>query len=130
MKSALEARIKANHRSAEVIYWQHGLAYSSLGELNRAWECFEERLSISLELNNLPGQLSALGNLGVINRRLGNLKLALENLDRSLIIARKIGDRPAECQNTGNAGTAYTDMGEYKLALRHHKQALAISASL
>ena len=75
-------------RDLERAYRGLGHAHKRLGNSQQALVCFEKRLVVAHELNNLEIKASAYGELGHIHTSLGNYQQAISCLQHQLLIAR------------------------------------------
>ncbi|WP_313927671.1 toll/interleukin-1 receptor domain-containing protein [Pseudoxanthomonas sp.] len=104
-----------------------GVAYASLGEVEKAIGYFERCLAIARETGTRPGESSALGNLGSAYSLLGLEEKSIECYEQAMVIAREIGDRVGEGSSFGNLGTAYLQRGEVEKAIGYFEKWLVIS---
>jgi tetratricopeptide (TPR) repeat protein len=107
-----------------------GSAYSSMGEIGRAIECYEQSLIIQRETGDRPGEGGVLGNLGVAYLNLGETRRAIEFFERQLAITREILARRVEGKALGNLGLAYANLGEPRRAIEFFDQRLVIALEL
>ena len=92
------ARASGNREGEGVALGSLGLAYSSLGEVRRAIEFYDQQLKIVREIGDRRGEGNALGNLGNAYSSLGEVRRAIEFYEQHLKITREIGDRQGEGQ--------------------------------
>jgi len=104
-----------------------GIAYSSLGQVDKAIEYHEQALTISRETGDRRNEGNWLGNLGIAYKNLGQVDKAIEYHEQALTISREIGDRRGEGSRLGNLGSAYSDLGQVDKAIEYHEQALTIA---
>ncbi len=107
-----------------------GLAYDSLGEVERAIGYHEQALKIDREIGDRRGEGKDLGNLGLAYFSLGEVERAIGFHEQRLVIAREIGDRQGEGQSLGNLGVAYSSLGEVERAIGFHEQRLVIAREI
>ena len=107
-----------------------GNAYADLGEVQRAIEYYEKRITIAREIGDRRGEGNALGNLGNAYAALGEVRRAIEYYEKALTISREIGDRRGEGAALGNLGNAYADLGEVQRAIEYYEKALTISREI
>ena len=103
-----------------------GMAYSSIGQYQKALTCYKQALAYALEQKNRWDEEAWLGNLGNCYSRLGQSERAIECYEQSLIIGREIGDRNGEGTHLENLGNRYGELGQTSRALDYHLQALTI----
>ena len=112
------------------IFGNLGLAYSSLGQVERAAEYYEQALAILKEIGDGRGEGNQLGNLGSAYYFLGQVERAIEYYEQALAIAKEIGDRRGEGSDLGNLGLAYYALGQVERAIDYYEQALAIAKEI
>jgi tetratricopeptide (TPR) repeat protein len=117
---------KTTARINRICLNQLGNAYTSLGNVQKSIEYYQQVLNLSREMGDRQGEGVALGNLGVAYKKLGNYEQAIDFYQQSLAISREIGDRHGEGQDLGNLGNAYNGLGNYERAIEFHQQCLAI----
>ncbi|HEU4322892.1 MAG TPA: tetratricopeptide repeat protein [Roseiflexaceae bacterium] len=128
LERAIVAAQRRRDRKAEATFLGNlGNVYSDLGEVRRAIELYEQRLTIARELGDRRGEGSALGNLGIAYYSLGEVQRAIDLHEQALAIARERGDRASESSALGNLGNVYADLGEVQRAIELYEQALAIA---
>ncbi len=103
-----------------------GLAYSALGQVEKAIEYHEQALAISREIGHRQGEGNHLGNLGLAYSDLGQVEKAIEYHEQALAISREIGHRQGEGSDLGNLGIAYSALGQVEKAKKYLKESLAI----
>ena len=107
-----------------------GLAYSALGQVEKAITYHEQALAISRDIGHRQGEGAHLGNLGLAYRDLGQVEKAIDYYEQALAISREIGDRQGEGSDLGNLGNAYRALGQVEKAIIYYEQALAISREI
>ena len=103
-----------------------GQVYWSIGNLEKALDCFNESLSIRQAIGDREGQGEAVHNLGVIYSTIPEFGKALEYHQQALSIERELGDRRSEASTLNNMGVVYESVGEYQKALQAYDNALPI----
>ena len=73
-----------------------GLAYSDLGQVEKAIDHYQQALAISREIGDRRGEGNHLGNLGVAYSDLGQVEKARAMLAQSLAIFEEIQSPSAE----------------------------------
>ena len=109
---------------------QLGLAYSHLGQLEKAIDHYQQALAISMEIGDLRGEGNDLCNLGSAYSDLGQVEKAIEHYQQALTIFREIGDRKSEGVILGNLGNVYNDLGQVEEAMEHYNWALTIAREI
>jgi tetratricopeptide (TPR) repeat protein len=107
-----------------------GLAYSALGQMEKAIEHYEQALVIAREIGDRRGEGADLGNLGNAYRALGQVDKASEYYEQALVIFCDIGDRRGEGNGLGNLGLAYYQLGQVEKAIEYYEQALVIAREI
>ena len=107
-----------------------GSAYSSLGDVRRAIEHYEQALVISREIGDRRGEGAGWATWAWRMRTLGEVGRAIEQYEQALAIDREIGDRRGEGAHLGNLGVAYAALGSVRRAIEHYEQALVISREI
>jgi len=127
LETGVEATQALEHRRDEGAFLGNlGLAYSDLGQVEKAITYYEQALAIAREIGHRQGEGAHLGNLGVAYRDLGQVEKAITYYEQALAIAREIGHRQGEGADLGNLGVAYHDLGQVEKAREYLQQALAI----
>ena len=86
-EAALEAARRLKLPSAESAHLSDlGLAYTDLGEMTKAVQCFEQCLKILLAIGNRQGEGNALINIGNIYFSLGETRRSIEFHEKALVI--------------------------------------------
>ena len=109
---------------------QTGTQYVHLGEYNTALEYLKRSLSISLEINDKPGESAMLNNIATLYHDRGEYDTALEHLNRSMAIYQEIGDKSGEGKTLNNIAGIYRARGEYDTALDYLNRSLLISQKI
>ena len=133
--NALELSVNATQylkdKNSEGVHVSHlGLAYSDIGEIEKAIKYYEKGLAISRNIKNRKGESSDLGNLGVAYNVLGQTEKAKSYYEQALNISREIKHRKGECDQLGNLGLVYSDLGQISRAIDYYEQALLISREI
>ncbi len=107
-----------------------GLAYSDLGEIKKAIECYMQALKIAKDLGDKKGEENSLGNLGLAYIQIGQVDKAIQNYEQALQIAEEIGDIRGKGNSLGNIGLAYNQLGKIEKAIQYYKKALEIASKV
>ena len=107
-----------------------GLAYSHLGQVEKAIEYYEKALVIAREIGDRRGEGNTLGNLGNAYRNLGEVEKAIEYYEKALVIAQEIADRRGEGNALGNLGNAYRNLGKVEKAIEYYEKTLVIAREI
>lgn len=125
---AIDISRKIGDRKGEGNYIGNlGIAFQSLGMLEKSRELYEEALAIAREVNHRKREGIWLGHLGWISRLTGDFNKALEFLEKSLAIDREIGYRTGEIHRLNHLGETYLALGKVEKSLKIYKQALPVA---
>jgi tetratricopeptide (TPR) repeat protein len=128
LEDALDVARRRGDREREgTVLGNLGNAYRDLGELEKAFDLYVERLAIAREIDDRKGESNALGNLGNVFDNLGEVHKAIRYYNQSLVIKRDIGDLQGEGIMLSNLGRVYRRIGELRGALICYKQAVVVS---
>ncbi|MCD4809684.1 MAG: tetratricopeptide repeat protein [Methanosarcinales archaeon] len=119
-----------NPQSHSIVLGNLGIAYSDLGQVEKAIDYYEQALVIAKEIGDRRGERNCLGNLGNTYSNLGQVKKAIDYYEQALVIAKEIGDRRGEGKHLGNLGNAYRYLGQVKKAIDYYEKALVIAKEI
>ena len=119
-----------DRRLASISAGNLGNAYSDLGRIAEALDCYQQALAIDREIGDRRGEGVDLGNLGNAYRGLGRIAEAIAYHEQALTIAREIGDRRGEGADLGDLGNAYYSLGRSAEAIAYYEQALTIAREI
>jgi CHAT domain-containing protein/Tfp pilus assembly protein PilF len=100
----------------------------SMGDLKGAVDRANLALPIFRSVGDLRGEVTTLGDLGVIHMDLSEPQIALDHYQKALPIARKLGKIFLEAQLLHNIGFVYGFLGEHEKALDYYKRALPLKS--
>jgi tetratricopeptide (TPR) repeat protein len=103
-----------------------GTGYRTIGQFQRAIECYERALSLAREAKVREDEGASLSGLASCYAELGHNDQAVAYLEDALRIAREVKDRGGEATRLGNLGNRYSDQGQFPRAIEYTEQALAI----
>ena len=106
-----------------------GLAYTYLGNFDKALEYHFKSLLIREEEGDKKSIGTALNNLGLVFYNLKDYKKAIEYYQRALETKRKINDKIDLDRILCNLGLCYTEIGEYKNGISYLNEAFSICGS-
>lgn len=107
-----------------------GLAYSDLGQFEKAIEYSKQALKFSGEISDKYREGIWIGNLGLAYYQLGQIEESIEYHKQELEITKKIGDRCGEGNALGNIGLAYSAQEKPEKAIEYYTQTLYISIEI
>lgn len=90
-----------------------GAIHGMRDEHDRAYELFEQALTLSRVAGDLVTVSACLNNLSASAERLGAYDRALKHLHEGRQLARRLGDRPLEAQLIHNLSIIYMRQGSY-----------------
>ncbi len=103
-----------------------GVAYSSLGEPERALDYLQQSLEIMKTGTDRNAEALTLNNIGYAYNRLAKYKEAQDYYGQARAMVQKSGNRSLEAQTLDHLGATYSDMGQPEKALDLHQQSLEI----
>jgi len=104
-----------------------GLAYSDLGQVQRAIAYYEHGLEIARQREDQGWGGAFLGNLGNAYRQLGQVERAIAYYEQALAIAREIGAKSSESIRLNGLASTYLLKGENEQARRYAQDAIRIA---
>jgi tetratricopeptide (TPR) repeat protein len=107
-----------------------GYGYLDLGNYPKTIKAHENCLRIAREINDRPGEGTALHSLGITYERLGQYERAIDYHQQALVISREIGDRRIESNALSSLGSTYDSLGQYEQAIGFHQKAVVISREI
>ncbi|MFN7210963.1 MAG: tetratricopeptide repeat protein, partial [Aggregatilineales bacterium] len=119
------SRALNDRRNEGTLLGNLGIAYSDLGQVERAIEYYEQALAISRAINDRRSERTNLGNLGYALSRLGRHEEAIQRLREALRIAEEVRS-PRSMSYSGTSlaqALAYAGRGEEALAVIRAAQA-------
>ena len=103
-----------------------GVAYSSLGEPERALDYLKQAHEIMKTGSDRSAEALTMNNIGYAYNRLAKYKEAQDYFSRSRAMTQKSENRSLEAQTLDHLGATYSDMGQPEKALDLHHQSLEI----
>ncbi len=101
-----------------------------ISQFERAFQSWQQALTIYQEIKDRRGEGASLGNLGNAYQILGQYDKSIKYHLQSLAIVREIKDRRGERVSLGNLGNAYQSLGKYDKAIESYLQSLAIAREI
>ncbi|MFN8495579.1 MAG: tetratricopeptide repeat protein [Caldilineaceae bacterium] len=130
-ESGLKAAQALNNREDESLRLNDlGLAYSRLGEMDKAIDCYQQAITIAKKTVERDIEGIILGNLATCYSALGKYQQAGNCYQQALIIAKDIGDRRGEEKRLTNLGNNNYDLGQLDKAIDYFQQALIIAKEI
>ncbi len=105
-------------------------AYASLGDYEAASGIAQAAYHLSQTLDDVPGQVYGLMNLGILYHQLGRHEASLETQLEALTKSREINDQARETAVLINLGTSYVGLKRYTEAVQTLREALALAERL
>ncbi len=106
-----------------------GLAYSNLGQVDKAIQYFKKALKINMEIRHRAGEGIDYGFLGSAYSDLGQLDKSIQYFEKALRIAKETGDIEGEVAFLGSLGNAHNHLGQIEKAIQYYEKALVSSQS-
>ncbi len=103
-----------------------GLAYSDLGEKQKAKEYFNQALPLFRAVGDRAKEATTLNNIGIVYSDLGEKQTALDYYKQALDLRQKAGDRRGEANSLNNLGNTYSELGKLEKAEEYFNQALPL----
>ena len=107
-----------------------GTTYSFENNFDKSEEIFKKAKEVSLRLNNMVANSTALGGLAVIRYLRGEIDDALDLMLEAKSIAKDAGDKGQVARNLNNISLIYSARGDNQKALKTLFEMLAICESL
>jgi tetratricopeptide (TPR) repeat protein len=107
-----------------------GLAYTDLGQVEKAIQYYEKALAIAQEMGERKREGTNVGSLGLAYWYLDQAEKAIQYYEKALAIAQEIGDRRNEGVWLGNLGIAYSSLGQFEKAIEYYRKALDIDQEI
>ena len=108
-----------------------GVAYRSIGEVEKAEDFLQEALRLTDDIKHLiPIKASILYEIGYLYSDLGKVDEAIALLQQSLKISEKIGDQQGKAASLHCLAIIYRQQGKLDDAIILHQQSLQISENI
>ncbi|HEX8068309.1 MAG TPA: CHAT domain-containing protein [Pyrinomonadaceae bacterium] len=107
-----------------------GVLYYTLGEKQKALDCFRQALPLAQADGDRQGEAMTRQNIGQTYAALDEPRQALPFFTQALALYRALGDRATEATLLQSIGGLYDLLGERQQALANHTQALALRRAL
>ncbi|MGA7936006.1 MAG: tetratricopeptide repeat protein, partial [Kovacikia sp.] len=104
-------------------FFQQGSRQYQIGQLKDAITSWQRARVLYQQAQNVPGEGTALTNLGTAYLMLERYQDAVGTLEAYLALAKLLNDRRGEAQALSNLGIAHEALGNYGKALECHRQA-------
>ena len=101
-----------------------GVSYQSLGQHEKALECFAREIPLHQARGDRLGEARALHALAGEHDILGHTNQALKFYQQALEIRQAVGDRRTKAQALNAVGTVYAELSQSKTALGYYREAL------
>ena len=101
-----------------------------LGEMEAAYNNYNEALSIWLEFGDTNKVAGTYNNIGLVLKSLGRYEQALSSYEKALVISRDVADKQQEVEALSNKGVALSEIKKYDQAISTYEQAINLSKEL
>jgi tetratricopeptide (TPR) repeat protein len=108
----------------------YGVAYRSLGEMERAAESYQQAAAIHERIGNERGYATTLRNLASLDLMRGEYAAAERQFEEALAILERLGDGPGIADLHDEFGALAEERGDYEEALGHYQRALRVRRDL
>ena len=115
-----------DRRSEAYVLGNLGLAYSYLGQWQKAIEHYDKALQIFREFEDPRGEAFVLAGIGGLQVCLGKAEQAIECFDKAVVIQRRIGDPRGEGLALADIACAYGKFGQATRAIEYSTKALEL----
>ncbi|HEV2853337.1 MAG TPA: tetratricopeptide repeat protein [Thermoanaerobaculia bacterium] len=102
----------------------YGVAWRSLGELERATENYEQAAAIRRRIGNERGYATTLRNLANLHMVRGDYETARRQLAEALALFERLGDEPGIADLYNELGVLAEEGGDYEESLTQYQRAL------
>ena len=92
-------------------------SYNYINDYDKAEEVFNKAKEVSIRLNDMVAQATAIGGIGVLYYQRGNIDGALDLMIQAKSIAEKAGDKGQVARNLNNISLIYSARGDQQKAL-------------
>ncbi len=92
-------------------------SYNFINDFDKAEEVYNKAKEVSIRLNDMVSQATAIGGIAVLHYYRGNLDGALDLMIQAKSIAEKAGDKGQVARNLNNISLIYSARGDQKKAL-------------
>ncbi|HEX5702282.1 MAG TPA: CHAT domain-containing protein [Pyrinomonadaceae bacterium] len=106
-----------------------GVAYSQVGQDQKAMEKYMESLPLYRIAGEQKGEASTLLHLGLIHTKLGEMEKGLDYLGQALALFHTAGERQGEAMALTVIGSLYVLLGKPEELITYYSKVLAISRS-
>ena len=117
-------------RDLALYYRNIVLAYTELGETQKAEEALDKALAIYNELDDVSGKVSVYRYLGNNYVKLGKQAEAESYFKKSLEMAEEIGQKDDISKAYSKLSALYEEQGRYEEALTYHKMLLDVNKEI
>jgi tetratricopeptide (TPR) repeat protein len=107
-----------------------GLAYSNLGENDKALEYYQQALPLHKAVRDTDGEATTLSRIGLVYSNLGENDKALEHYQQALPLLRAVGNKRGEAATLSNIGMVYSDLWENDKALDYFLRSLPLDRAV
>ncbi|NOQ64593.1 MAG: tetratricopeptide repeat protein [Methyloprofundus sp.] len=119
-----------NSKSRRDLLNRLGQLYDSLGDYDKAMECYQQNLILCRELKDKENEAATLNNISQIYKVRGEYDTALGYLQSSLKICQEISSKSGEGAALNNISQIYDTKGDYDAALSYLQDSLKIHENI
>ncbi len=131
LEAALGAAERSGRRDAQgSLLGNLGLAYFALGEARRAFDFYQQALSLFRQIGDRLGEANCLKAIGDVLQFHKESDAALGSYQQALSLYRQIGDRLGEANCLRAIGDVQQFRGDRDAALGSYQQALALYSQI
>jgi CHAT domain-containing protein/tetratricopeptide (TPR) repeat protein len=109
---------------------EQGIQQIDNRQFEKAFQSFQQALTIYRELKDRQGEGTTLANLGNVYYSLQAYTKSIELHQQSLAITRDIADRTLEAKNLRHLGSAYSALGQHPQAIEYLQQSLTVAREI
>ncbi len=95
-----------------------------LNTYSKALDYYNQSLQIRNNLNDRPGLLTTLGNIGAAYMHSGKLDIAMENLDKARALSQEMNNTAELALTLMRIGQVYNYKGQYDMSINYLNQSL------
>ncbi len=123
LEQALNIYVRVNDvPTIPLLLMETGMAYSAIGNHNKAKDSYEKALVIWRKMGNLTSQASLLNNYGFLYYQLGEYDKAAQMFEEGLLCAQRSGYKRMEVLISIGLGDLYSEIEDFEIADHNYHQ--------